>query len=100
MAPPAPAPTATLAYLTLANKLSVSWDTIHYMKPPSAVPPSAAPGAVSAEWDAEWCRGTHLADTSRPLGAAPSGAFVPGSLEGVWEGLFTARPCPSLAALA
>ncbi|KAJ2968389.1 hypothetical protein NUW54_g13234 [Trametes sanguinea] len=86
---PAPAPPAILAYLNLANKLSVSWDTIHYMKPPTATPPSLAPGASSAEWDAEWMRGLHLADTSKPFGATFAGAFVPGSLEGVWEGLFT-----------
>lgn len=91
MTPPAPAPPAILAYLTLANKLSVSWDTIHYMKPPTATPPSLAPGASSAEWHAEWTRGLHLADTTKPLGAAFSGAFVSGSLEGTWEGLFTVR---------
>ena len=99
MAPPAPAPPAILAYLTLANKLSVSWDAIHYMKPPSATPPSLAPGATSDEWEAEWNRGIHLANTSKPLGTAFSGAFIPGSLEGVWEGLFTVRgnadPIPS-----
>ena len=91
IAPPAPAPPATLAYLMLANKLSVSWDAIHYMKPPSATPPSLAPRVCSEEWDAEWNRGVHLADTSKPLGTAFSGAFIPGSLEGVWEGLFTVR---------
>ena len=89
MSPPAPAPPAILAYLTLANKLSVSWDTIHYMKPPSATPPCLAANTSSQEWDAEWMRGLHLADTTKPLGAAFSGAFIPGSLEGVWEGLFT-----------
>ncbi len=94
MTPPAPAPPAILAYLTLANKLSVSWDTIHYMKPPTATPPSLAPGASSAEWHAEWTRGLHLADTTKPLGAAFSGAFVSGSLEGTWEGLFTVREAP------
>lgn len=95
MTPPAPAPPAILAYLTLANKLSVSWDTIHYMKPPTATPPSLAPGASSAEWHAEWTRGLHLAVTTKPLGAAFSGAFVSGSLEGTWEGLFTVRPIPT-----
>ncbi|KAI8990386.1 hypothetical protein BD414DRAFT_483459 [Trametes punicea] len=99
MAPPAPAPPAILAYLTLANKLSVSWDTIHYMKPPSATPPSLAPGATSAEWDAEWMRGLHLADTSKSFGATYSGAFIPGSLEGVWEGLFTYTEFTAYAAL-
>ena len=94
MAPPAPAPPAILAYLTLANKLSVSWDAVHYMKPPSATPPCLAPNASSREWDAEWMRAFHLADTSKPLGATFSGAFIPGSLEGVWEGLFTVRHLP------
>lgn len=97
MTPPSPAPPAILAYLTLANKLSVSWDTIHYMKPPTATPPSLAPGASSAEWHAEWTRGLHLADTTKPLGAAFSGAFVPGSLEGTWEGLFTVRQVPKFS---
>ncbi|EIW56489.1 uncharacterized protein TRAVEDRAFT_170434 [Trametes versicolor FP-101664 SS1] len=99
MTPPAPAPPAILAYLTLANKLSVSWDTIHYMKPPTATPPSLAPGASSAEWHAEWTRGLHLADTTKPLGAAFSGAFVSGSLEGTWEGLFTYTEFTAYAAL-
>ncbi|KAI9058779.1 hypothetical protein FKP32DRAFT_1597105 [Trametes sanguinea] len=99
IAPPAPAPPAILAYLTLANKLSVSWDTIHYMKPPTATPPSLAPGASSAEWEAEWMRGLHLADTSKPFGATFAGAFVPGSLEGVWEGLFTYTEFTAYAAL-
>ncbi|KAI0830278.1 hypothetical protein BC628DRAFT_1313421 [Trametes gibbosa] len=99
MAPPAPAPPAILAYLTLANKLSVSWDTIHYMKPPSSTPPSLAPGASSAEWQAEWKRGLHLADTTKPLGATFCGAYIPGSLEGVWEGLFTYTEFTAYAAL-
>ncbi|KAM5532530.1 hypothetical protein V8D89_013817 [Ganoderma adspersum] len=99
MAPPAPAPPAILAYLTLANKLSVSWDTIHYMKPPSATPPCLAPNTSSREWDAEWMRAFHLADTNKPLGAAFSGAFIPGSLEGVWEGLFTYTEFTAYAAL-
>ncbi|TBU42697.1 hypothetical protein BD309DRAFT_865776 [Dichomitus squalens] len=99
MAPPAPAPSAILAYLTLANKLSVSWDTIHYMKPPSATPPSLAANASSREWEAEWMRGLHLADTTKPLGTAFSGAFISGSLEGVWEGLFTYTEFTAYAAL-
>ncbi|KAI0673134.1 hypothetical protein C8Q78DRAFT_1022947 [Trametes maxima] len=83
IAPPAPAPPAILAYLTLANKLSVS----------------LAPGATSAEWEGEWMRGLHLANTSKPLGAVYSGAFIPGSLEGVWEGLFTYTEFTAYAAL-
>ncbi|KAI0744563.1 hypothetical protein C8Q76DRAFT_4861 [Earliella scabrosa] len=99
IAPPAPAPPAILAYLTLANKLSVSWDAVHYIKPPSATPPSLALRLSSSEWTAEWMRGLHLADTSKPLGAAFSGAFIPGSLEGVWEGIFTYTEFTAYAAL-
>ncbi|KAI0659610.1 hypothetical protein C8Q70DRAFT_985514 [Cubamyces menziesii] len=99
MAPPASAPPAILAYLNLANKLSVSWDTVHYMKPPCATPPSLAPGLSCAEWEAEWNRGLHLADTSKPFGTTYSGAFIPGSLEGVWEGLFTYTEFTAYAAL-
>lgn len=87
--PPTPATPAILSYLTLVNKLPVSWDTISYMKPSNPTVPSSVVSADSSEWNAEWARGLHLADRSKPFSSQLSGAFIPGSLEGVWEGLFT-----------
>ncbi|OCH92524.1 hypothetical protein OBBRIDRAFT_791118 [Obba rivulosa] len=97
--PPSPAAPAILAYLTLINKLSISWDTINYLKPSAPIPPSTVPGIDSSEWDAEWTRGLHLSRIGRPLGVEFSGAFIPGSLEGIWEGLFTYTEFTTYAAL-
>ncbi|KAH9920832.1 uncharacterized protein BXZ73DRAFT_52052 [Epithele typhae] len=99
MSPPAPASPAILAYLTLAHKLSATYDTMRYHKPPSTTPPGLAAAPSSVEWDAEWARGLHIADTSKPLGALFSGAFIPGSLEGVWEGMFTYTEFTAYSAL-
>ncbi|KAH9943910.1 hypothetical protein B0H21DRAFT_709738 [Amylocystis lapponica] len=98
--PPTPAPPAILAYLALVNKLRVSWDMLSYMKPPDPTIPSAVPVRDSREWDAEWARGLHLGShNAQPFGSELSGAFIPGSLEGVWEGLFTYTDFAAYAAL-
>ncbi|KAI0946302.1 hypothetical protein AcV7_010314 [Taiwanofungus camphoratus] len=97
--PPTPATPAILSYLTLVNKLPVSWDTISYMKPSNPTVPSSVVSADSSEWNAEWARGLHLADRSKPFSSQLSGAFIPGSLEGVWEGLFTYTDFTAYAAL-
>ncbi|OBZ74298.1 hypothetical protein A0H81_05539 [Grifola frondosa] len=99
MIPPCPAAPSILAYLTLANKLSVSYDRINYMTPPSATIPSLVKEPDSREWDADWARSLHLGDSSKRFGTELSGAFVPGSLEGVWEGLFTYTEFTAYAAL-
>jgi len=96
---PSPAAPAILAYLSLVNKLSISWDTISYLKPSAPIPPSTVPGINSSEWEADWTRGLHLARSGRPLGSEFSCAFVPGSLEGVWEGLFTYTEFTTYASL-
>ncbi|TFY67422.1 hypothetical protein EVJ58_g1639 [Rhodofomes roseus] len=82
LAHPAPASPAILAYLTLVNQLSVAWDTISYMKPPDPTLPAVV-GACSTEWEAEWSRA--LAGVATP--GAQERVFVPGSLDGYWEGL-------------
>lgn len=90
---PAPAPAAILAYLTLVNKLSVSWDRNSYSKP--IIPPLDVDRAIHKghERDCDWARLRNLADPKVLLRPTLSGAFTPGSLEGVWEGIFTVRPC-------
>lgn len=88
---PAPASPAILSYLTLVNKLSVSWETTNYMKPifPALdVDPSSR---SSSEYDGDWARIHSLPNPKSAVNDRPSGAFTPGSLEGVWEGIFTVR---------
>lgn len=85
---PAPASPAILAYLTLVNKLSVSWETANYAKPlyPTV---DVARSRHSSECDCDWARIHSLANPDTLLNNTLSGSFLPGSLEGVWEGIFT-----------
>ncbi|CAL1698286.1 unnamed protein product [Somion occarium] len=96
---PAPAAPAILAYLTLANKLTVSWEAINYMNPLAPTVTSSVPVRNSAEWDGEWARTLAVADAKIVTGNTLSGAFRPGSLQGVWEGLFTYTEFTAYAAL-
>ncbi|KAI6112051.1 hypothetical protein EV401DRAFT_234306 [Pisolithus croceorrhizus] len=69
----------------------------HFSKTYFLVPPTLAPAAIlayftlplesrrSEDWDADWQRCMNLAQPSMPLVLS----YAPGSLEGVWEGLFT-----------
>ena len=91
VAAPAPAAPAILAYLTLANKLTVSWEALNYVKPLAPTVASLVPTRSSTEWEGEWVRTLSVADPKVVMGNTPSGAFRPGSLQGVWEGLFTVR---------
>ncbi|GJE88966.1 hypothetical protein PsYK624_050540 [Phanerochaete sordida] len=100
VAPPA-APAAILAYLTLVNKLSASLSTDHqnYQKP--IVPQLDVDRTLhtSAERDCEWARLRNLAEPKILLRPTMAGAFTPGSLEGVWEGVFTYTEFTSYAGL-
>lgn len=69
------------------------------MKPLAPTISSSAPVRSSREWEGEWARTVGVGDTRVVLGNTLSGAFRPGSLEGVWEGLFTVRPIIILAFL-
>ena len=91
LAPPSPASPAILAYLTLVNQLSVAWDTISYMKPPDPTIPAVL-GVQSTEWEADWSRALAGVGLSE-------GVFVPGSVDGYWEGLFTYTEFTAYAAL-
>ncbi|KAH8079828.1 hypothetical protein BXZ70DRAFT_901552 [Cristinia sonorae] len=96
---PAPSTPAILSYLTLANKLSVSWESINYMKPLAPTLASGKERRDSHEWDTEWARTTNFGDPKIALGNTLTGAFEPGTLEGVWEGLFTYTEFTAYAAL-
>ncbi|OSX58008.1 hypothetical protein POSPLADRAFT_1049737 [Postia placenta MAD-698-R-SB12] len=98
LTPPAPAAPAILAYLTLRNLLPVSWDMINYLKRPDPTVPSVA-GCTSTEWDAEWARAVHIVGATKLVLPTLPGAFIPGSLEGSWEGLFTYTEFTAYAAL-
>ena len=89
MVPPAPASPAILAYLTLVNKLSVSWETTNFMKPFFPAVDVVRTPRMSVECDCAWARVHSISDRKVLLGNTLSGAFLPGSLEGVWEGIFT-----------
>ena len=88
---PAPAAPAILAFLTLVNKLNVAWEAANYMKP--IFPPVEVdiPLRSSSEWDSDWARILNLSNPKTAMSNHPSGPFTPGSLEGVWEGIFTVR---------
>ncbi|TCD67735.1 hypothetical protein EIP91_011977 [Steccherinum ochraceum] len=96
---PAPAAPAILSYLTLANKLSVSWESINYMKPLAPTVASSITLKSSREWDGEWARTLSVGDPLLLMGNTLTEAFKPGSLEGVWEGLFTYTEFTAYAAL-
>jgi len=94
--PPLTAP-AVLSYLSLAPRPSTGADALQPMSPlvPSSVSPQVR---MSSEWDCEWERCKRLAGNGAPTPESPSGTFKPGTMEGVWEGLFTVSlpPCVTL----
>ena len=64
-------------------------ETINSMRPLAPTVTSSVPVRSSEEWEGEWARTLGVGDPKIVLGNTLSGAFKPGSLEGVWEGLFT-----------
>jgi len=54
---------------------------------------------MSSEWDCEWERCKRLAGNDAPTPEFPSGTFKPGTMEGVWEGLFTYTEFTAYAAM-
>lgn len=94
---PAPlAAPAILAYLSLANhQLTMSSNSFTPVTP-LALPSSPSPTGLvspSEKWDYEWLRCLTLGTDPYPTTHAR--AFKPGSLQGVWEGMFTvSAPLP------
>ena len=88
---PAPAAPAILAYLTLVNKLSLSWQSASKPLFPTLGVDRRVQKSIEREGD--WARLRALADPKILLRPRLSGAYSPGSLEGVWEGIFTVSTC-------
>ncbi|KAI6143479.1 hypothetical protein BKA82DRAFT_25105 [Pisolithus tinctorius] len=82
VATPTLAPAAILAYFTFALQLLSRGATNHLPKALSSFPLDSR---KSEDWDADWQRCINLARPSAPLALS----HIPGSLEGIWEGLFT-----------
>lgn len=79
---PTLAPAAVLAYMTFVIPSRRS-STIHHLpRSHSNLPENIR---RSEDWDADWQRCVNLAQS----GAPPILAYVPGSIEDVWEGRFT-----------
>jgi hypothetical protein len=83
--PPPLALPAILSFLTLVNKLPYIMPTLDFTKWSSTFTFSRQ----GVDWDNEWERCLSLGQTSFP--EYLSGAFTPGSIQGVWEGTFTVR---------
>lgn len=64
------------------------------MKPLAPTVASSVQVRNSSEWDGEWARTLSIGDPHLVMGNTLTDAFKPGSLEGVWEGLFTVRKRP------
>ncbi|KAI6037966.1 hypothetical protein EDC04DRAFT_3141777 [Pisolithus marmoratus] len=82
LAPPTLAPAAILAYFTLALWLPSRGVTNQLPQAPSSLPLNSR---KSEDWDADWQRCINLAQSSTLLALS----YIPGSIEGVWEGPFT-----------
>jgi hypothetical protein len=79
---------AILSFLTLVNRFLSFMPSIDLMSP-SGSSGTLIFGGQGIEWDNEWQRCLSLGRTS--FHKFPSGAFTPGSIQGVWEGVFTVR---------
>lgn len=79
---------AVLSFLSLAPPRLTGADALQPMSPtvPSLVSPQIR---MSSEWECEWERCKRLAGNDTPVPENPSATFKPGTMEGVWEGLFT-----------
>ncbi|KAG2130356.1 hypothetical protein DEU56DRAFT_815559 [Suillus clintonianus] len=96
LTPPTMAIPAILSYLSLMGPL-VGPTRVAYKGPHHA--PNSFPSSLSQslEWEADWQRCINLAQT--PLTSQFSGAYIAGSLQGVWEGVFTYTEFTTYAAL-
>ncbi|KAI0314702.1 hypothetical protein OF83DRAFT_420640 [Amylostereum chailletii] len=86
LSPPPLAAPAILSYLTLSGQDPTA-SLLHH-KAPLALSSVSSRESLSRELETEWHRCLSLAAASGPS-EHPSGTFSPGSMEGIWEGLFT-----------
>ncbi|KAH7927562.1 hypothetical protein BV22DRAFT_1006674 [Leucogyrophana mollusca] len=95
LTPPPLATPAILAYLTFAIQLSIP---VRGAAPKFPYSPPTGPSLMqSREWEPDWQRCINLGQS--PYGGEFSGAYMPGSIEGVWEGFFTYTEFTAYAAL-
>ncbi|KAL0574035.1 hypothetical protein V5O48_007919 [Marasmius crinis-equi] len=92
--PPPLAVPAILSFIALVSQLQ---DQTDYSTPFTALEPSVPKHLGGMEWEREWGRCYSLGQQSSDKFVADS--FAPGSLEGVWEGLFTYTEFTAYAAL-
>lgn len=96
--PPTLAPAAILTFLTLALGILVPAQANHAgglsIQPPASL---SLTMRRSDDWDTDWYRCINLGQSNRC--GAFSGAYVLGSLEGIWEGVFTVSTWISLCLL-
>ncbi|KAG2039047.1 hypothetical protein BDR03DRAFT_952673 [Suillus americanus] len=95
LTPPTMAIPAILSYLSLVGPL-LGPTRVVYKGPHT---PNNFPSSLnqSLEWEADWQRCMNLAEN--PLASQFSGAYKVGSLQGVWEGVFTYTEFTTYAAL-
>lgn len=88
---PAPlAAPAILSFLTLVNKISTFTESASFANAfTSSMSSSLSTISSSHEWDCEWGRCVNLGQPS--YNRILVDAFTPGSIEGIWEGMFTVR---------
>ncbi|KAG1797086.1 uncharacterized protein HD556DRAFT_1233823 [Suillus plorans] len=95
LTPPTMAIPAILSYLSLVGPLVGPARAVYKgLHTPNGFPPSLN---QSLEWEADWQRCINLAKS--PLASQFSGAYKVGSLQGVWEGVFTYTEFTTYAAL-
>ncbi|KAL0952617.1 hypothetical protein HGRIS_006868 [Hohenbuehelia grisea] len=97
LTPPPLAAPAILSFLTLVNKMLESPSTLGYaaVTRPS-ISPSLGP-CRSLEWECEWGRCISLGQAY--FNKFLTDSYKPGSVEGVWEGMFTYTEFTAYSAL-
>ncbi|KAJ3882267.1 hypothetical protein F5051DRAFT_449338 [Lentinula edodes] len=91
---------AILSFISLQSHLHERTDHSMPLVPSQASPPQALLlNTIGNEWECEWGRSTNLGTQKLPADKELLDAFRPGSLDGVWEGIFTYTEFTSYAAL-
>ena len=88
LSPPSLAAPAILSFFTIANIIRASTQVLSLpwpLSPPRSLPPVGQSEELDCEWEKCLNLGQLVLDTH------PTRAFRPGSMEGVWEGIFTVR---------
>lgn len=88
LTPPPLATPAILAFLALINRISPFTGGVGYVTPVTLLG-SSSDTPQSQEWECEWERCLSLGQGN--FNNIHTDSFNPGSIEGVWEGIFTVR---------